>query len=199
MTGSVRGPILDESQPCAGQIDGVALASALRFSTLVRTDCSRDSRPSSSDRSKPNVSSGLESAESVRAYGESCLAECRRVTDAAHRARFHERGQLFHRPGQVQGRGPPARRGPKSPTAATRSDRRVLRSRCGSWSFRVPGRVWLGIQAGNVTLGLPGGPDPDEYGQRHHRARDHHGGSRRDRHSADHAGRTVSDQNGVTP
>ena len=52
--------------PLAGQIDGVAAASALRRSTLRLDDVSRDSRPSRSVRRRPNVSSGVPSDDSVR-------------------------------------------------------------------------------------------------------------------------------------
>src|SRR5688572_32484686 len=65
----------DDSHPCAGQIDGVAAASAFRFSTVERTSWSRDSRPSRTLRRRPNVSSGEANADSVFAYALCCVAD----------------------------------------------------------------------------------------------------------------------------
>ncbi len=129
-TGSRRGPTVDESQPCAGQIDGVAAASALRRSTLRRTTWRRDSRPSSSARSRPNVSSGPVIAASV------LRAVLSHLGAAAHRPRLDERRQLVHRPRPGSGRartGPPGR---QSRTAAIRSGRPALRWPRGSWRSR---------------------------------------------------------------
>ena len=122
----------------------------------------------------------------------------RRGDAAAHRAGLHQRRQLLHRPRQarVEGR-----------LRAEVGDRRLQRldltgqflgggAVAGVFEFEG---LLAGVEPDDVALGLPGGADADEHRQRHHRAGHRHGGSRRDRHSANHTGRAVGDQNGVTP
>ena len=58
VNGSLRPPKKPVSQPCVGQMDGVAAASCSRRSTSRCTKFRRLSRPCSRSRSAPNVSSG---------------------------------------------------------------------------------------------------------------------------------------------
>ena len=94
VNGSLRPPNVPVSQPCAGQIDGVAAASASRRSTSLPDVASRLSRPCSRSRSTPNVSSGDDERRRQHVR-RSPRWSARR---AAGGPRLHDRRQLLHRP-----------------------------------------------------------------------------------------------------
>ena len=160
-----RVPTLDVSQPCAGQIDGVAAARALRLSTSTRTELSRLSMPCSSSRSRPNVFSGDCSAGSAPMPAALAVA-------AAHRAVLDDRGQLVHR--RLQGR---IERGLR----AELGDRRLqalnlTRERFGGDAVVAVldfERRRRRVERGDVALGLERGAGADEHRQRQHAAHGH--------------------------
>ena len=187
------------SQPCAGQIDGVALASAFRFSTLR------------ANRLQPRFEALEQRAEQAeRVFGIRqrrerprvgrflLLGRLRRRDAAAHGAGLHQRRQLLHRPRQAR-----VERGLRAKIGDGRLKRFDLTGEfCGGGAvagvFELEGLL-AGVQTRDVALGLPGGADANQHRQGHHRAGNRDGGPRRDRHSANHTRRAVGDQNGVTP
>ena len=149
--GSTRCPIVDDSHPCAGQIDGVAAASALRRSTLRLHDV--QARFEAFEQRAQQAERIFGRAERRQAFACAVRGRprCCRPSRAPSRARAAS-------PSSWRGsdRARSARRDPGWPTAREAICVESSRSRSGSWRSRL--RAPDGWHAGRRRRSWPSRP-----------------------------------------